>query len=120
MAQRREEWQEQKKLARLLDKWLDPACKGGPQPIRWPPNAFSGAIPKARGVKPGVPDVEILYHGKSIFIELKIEIWQMQPGAARRAREDFAGRRAVVGVPLGTRGDVGAVQVGREVPLDRL
>jgi hypothetical protein len=35
------------------------------------PNAVSGAIRKARGVKPGVPDVVVWYDGQSITIELK-------------------------------------------------
>jgi len=34
-------------------------------------SALSGAIPKQRGVKPGVPDVPVWYCGKSITIELK-------------------------------------------------
>jgi hypothetical protein len=59
----REEWQQQKKLARLLDKWLDPACARWTATDPTAPNAISGAIRRARGVKPGVPDVEVLYRG---------------------------------------------------------
>ena len=40
----------------------------------------------------------------------------VQSIAARGAQGDVAGGRTVVGLPLGARGDVGAPQVGREVP----
>jgi hypothetical protein len=68
---RREEWQEQKKLARLLDKWLDRdrAWWTATDPVA--ASALSGAIRKQRGVKPGVPDVLVWYDGKSITIEMK-------------------------------------------------
>jgi hypothetical protein len=49
---RREEWQEQKKLARLLDKWLDPACPFWTATDPVASSALSGAIRKQRGVKP--------------------------------------------------------------------
>jgi hypothetical protein len=68
---RREEWQEQKKLARLLDRWLDPACSFWTATDPVASSAFSGAIRKQRGVKPGVPDVLVWYRGKSIGLELK-------------------------------------------------
>jgi hypothetical protein len=78
MARRAEEWEEQKKLARLLDKWLpDDARWTATDPVA--PNAISGAIRRARGVKPGVPDVEVLYRGKSIFIELKSRSGRCSP-----------------------------------------
>jgi hypothetical protein len=83
---RREEWQEQKKLARLLDKWLDGtrAWWTANDPVA--PNAISGAIRKQRGVKPGVPDVEVLYRGKLIGIELKSRSGRCTP-AQRAERE---------------------------------
>jgi len=68
---RREEWQEQKKLARLLDKWLDPACTFWTATDPVASSVTSGAMRKKRGVKPGVPDVLVWYRGKSIAIELK-------------------------------------------------
>jgi hypothetical protein len=68
---RREEWREQVKLSRLLDKWLDPACTFWTATDPVAPSATSGAMRKKRGVKPGVPDVLIWYRGKSITIELK-------------------------------------------------
>lgn len=80
---RREEWQEQKKLARLLDTWLD-AWWTATDPVAG--SAFSGAIRKARGVKPGVPDELILYRGKLIAIELKSRSGRCTP-AQRAERE---------------------------------
>ena len=62
----RQEWQEQKQLARLLDRWLDPSPASGARS-----SALAGAIRKARGVKPRVPDVLIWYHGKTVAIEPK-------------------------------------------------
>jgi hypothetical protein len=83
---RREEWQEQKKLARLLDKWLDPACTFWTATDPVASSALSGAIRKQRGVQPGVPDVLVWYRGKSITIELKSRRGQCSP-SQRAARE---------------------------------
>jgi hypothetical protein len=83
---RREEWQEQKKLSRLLDKWLDPACTFWTATDPVAPSALSGAIRKQRGVKPGVPDVLVWYRGKSITIELKSRQGKCSP-SQRLARE---------------------------------
>jgi hypothetical protein len=44
-------------------------------------------------------------------------MWQVQSAAACGTRGSAAGGRAVVGLPHGARSDVGAAQVGREVPL---
>ncbi len=85
---RREEWQEQKKLARLLDKWLDPACTFWTATDPVAPSALSGAIRKQRGVKPGVPDQLILYRGKLIAIELKSRCGKCSP-PQRAVREDL-------------------------------
>ena len=68
---RREEWREQVKLARLLDKWLDPACSFWTATDPVAASVTSGAMRKKRGVKPGCPDVLVWYRGKSITIELK-------------------------------------------------
>jgi hypothetical protein len=85
---RREEWQEQKKLARLLDKWLDPACTFWTATDPVTASALSGAMRKQRGVKPGVPDQLILYRGKLIAIELKSRSGKCGP-PQRAAREDL-------------------------------
>jgi hypothetical protein len=79
---RREEWQEQKRLARLLDKWLD--AWTATDPVAG--SAFSGAVRRARGVKPGTPDDLILYRGKLIGIELKSRSGRCTP-AQRAERE---------------------------------
>jgi hypothetical protein len=68
---RREEWQEQVKLARLLDKWLEPSCTFWTATDPVAASVTSGAMRKKRGVKPGVPDVLVWYPGGSITIELK-------------------------------------------------
>ena len=85
---RREEWQEQKKLARLLDKWLDPDCTFWTATDPVASSALSGAIRKQRGVKPGVPDIVILYRGKLIAIELKSRCGKCSP-PQRAVREDL-------------------------------
>jgi hypothetical protein len=114
----REEWQEQKKLARLLDQWLDPACTFWIATHPVAASALSGAIRKQRGVKPGVPDVLVWYCGKSITIELKSRQGKCSP-SQRLAREALLRGRAVVAVSHGARGDVGAGQFGREIPRAR-
>src|SRR5215471_16130082 len=68
---RREEWQEQKKLATLLDKWLDPACSFWTATDPVAPSVMSGVMRRKRGVKPGVCDVLVWYRRRSIGIELK-------------------------------------------------
>jgi hypothetical protein len=70
MRRRRYEWREQVRLAKLLDKWLDP-CTFWTATDPVAPSVTSGAMRKKRGVKPGVPDVLIWYLGRSITIELK-------------------------------------------------
>jgi hypothetical protein len=83
---RREEWQQQKILARWLNKWLpDDAFWTATDPVA--ASALSGAIRKQRGVKPGVPDVLVWYRGKSITIELKSRQGRCSPSqlAAREA-----------------------------------
>src|SRR6516165_7244352 len=82
---RREEWQEQKRLARLLDTWL-PDCATWTATDPTAASALSGAIRKQRGVKPGVPDVLVWYCGKSITIELKSRQGKCSP-SQRLARE---------------------------------
>ena len=68
---RREEWQEQIKLAALLDTWLDPACTFWTATDPVAPSVTSGFLRKRRGVKPGVPDVLVIFRKKPIFVELK-------------------------------------------------
>src|SRR5262245_18945977 len=116
---RREEWQEQKKLARLLDKWLDPACTFWTATDPVASSAFSGAIRKQRGVKPDTPEHLILHRGKLVTIEMKSR--QGRCRASQREARLAIPRRGgrLVGLPLGAGGDVGAAQVGRDVPHDR-
>jgi hypothetical protein len=52
------------------------------------PSASSGAIRKQRGVKPGVPDILVLYRGKLTTIELKSRHGKCSP-PQRAVREDL-------------------------------
>jgi hypothetical protein len=74
------------KLARLLDKWLDPACTFWTATDPVAASETSGAMRKKRGVKPGVPDVLVWYPGGSITIELKSRRGQCSP-SQRAVRE---------------------------------
>jgi len=72
---RRDEWQEQKKLARLLDEWLDSARTFWTATDPVAPSALSGAIRKQRGVKPGVPDTLVwCRYTTPIAIEMKSRV----------------------------------------------
>jgi hypothetical protein len=66
-----EEWSEQSKLCRLLDRRLDPACSDWTATDGVAASANSGRSRKLRGIKPGVPDVLVWYRGRTITIELK-------------------------------------------------
>jgi hypothetical protein len=68
---RRAEWQEQKRLAALLDRWLDPAGTFATSTDPVAASALAGAIRKQRGVKPGVPDTFVLCRGRLVGIEMK-------------------------------------------------
>jgi hypothetical protein len=107
---RREEWQEQKKLARLLDKWMDPACTFWTATDPVAPSALSGAIRKQRGVKLGVPDVLVWYRGQSITIELKSQRGRCSPSQPA-VREALLRAGAQRWVARSAGGDVGAGQI---------
>jgi hypothetical protein len=67
---RREEWQQQMKLAALLDKWLpDDAFWTAFDPVAGSPT--SGLMRKRRGIRPGLPDTWVLHRGRSVTIEMK-------------------------------------------------
>jgi hypothetical protein len=81
---RREEWQEQNSPANSTNGWTLPARTGLPTD-HVASSPLSGAIRKQRGVKPGVPDILVLYRGKLIAIELKSRHGQCsQPQRAAR------------------------------------
>jgi hypothetical protein len=66
----RAEWEQQVRLAALLDTWLSSDAfwtatdSAGTSPT-------TGAMRRLRGCKPGTPDLLVLYCGKLIAIELK-------------------------------------------------
>jgi hypothetical protein len=68
---RRQEWTEQTKLAEMLDKYLDPADTFWTSLENKPISRLSGIFQKKRGVRSGLPDVQVIWRGKPIFIELK-------------------------------------------------
>ena len=68
---RREEWQEQVKLASFLDKWLDDTCTFATATDPVASSAKSGAMRKKRGMKAGLPDTWVVYRGELITLELK-------------------------------------------------
>jgi hypothetical protein len=68
---RRQEWAEQTKLAEMLDKYLDPADTFWTSLENKPISRLSGIFQKKRGVRSGLPDVQVIWRGKPIFIELK-------------------------------------------------
>jgi hypothetical protein len=82
----RQEWQEQKLLARLLDIWLDPACTFWTATDPVASSAVSGWVRKQRGVKPGTPDHLILHRGKLVTIEMKSQ--QGRCSASQRAARE--------------------------------
>jgi hypothetical protein len=82
----RTEWDEQVKLAALLDRWLDPDCSCWTATDPVAGTATTGAMRKKRGVKPGVPDTLVWYCGKTIAIEMKSASGKCSP-AQREFRE---------------------------------
>jgi hypothetical protein len=68
---RRQEWTEQTRLAEMLDEYLDPADTFWTSLENKPLSRLSGIFQKRRGVRSGLPDVQVIWRGKSIFVELK-------------------------------------------------
>jgi hypothetical protein len=68
---RRQEWTEQTKLAEMLDRYLDPADTFWTSLENKPISRLSGIFQKKRGVRSGLPDVQVIWRGKPIFVELK-------------------------------------------------
>jgi hypothetical protein len=67
----RQEWTEQTRLAEMLDEYLDPADTFWTSLENKPLSRLSGIFQKRRGVRSGLPDVQVIWRGKSIFVELK-------------------------------------------------
>jgi len=68
---RRQEWTEQTKLAEMLGEYLDPADTFWTSLENKPISRISGIFQKRRGVRSGLPDVQVVWRGKPIFVELK-------------------------------------------------
>ena len=71
----REEWNEQTKLAALLREHLDPARTYWTALENKPLSPMSGVFQRRRGVKAGIPDVEVIFRQPAgsviVFVELK-------------------------------------------------
>jgi hypothetical protein len=65
------EWIEQIELAKLLDKWTDPATTFWTATDPVCASALAGWMRKRRGVKPGTPDTLIWHCGNTVAIEMK-------------------------------------------------
>jgi len=62
---------EQVRLARLLDRWIDPATTFWTATDPMTTSPLAGFMRKKRGVKAGVPDTLIWHRRRSVAIELK-------------------------------------------------
>jgi hypothetical protein len=72
MARRRSEWLAQIELSRLLNKWLDDSCSFATAVDAVARSAIAGKMRQLRGVRSGLPDNWVLYHGKLVTIEMKV------------------------------------------------
>jgi hypothetical protein len=83
-ASQRQEWAEQTRLAEMLDEYLDPADTFWTSLENKPLSRLSGIFQKQRGVRSGLPDVEVIWRGKPIFVELK-----SRAGVASKAQKQI-------------------------------
>jgi hypothetical protein len=67
----RQEWTEQTRLAEMLNEYLDSVDTFWTLLENKPLSRLSGIFQKKRGVRSGLPDVQVIWRGKPIFIELK-------------------------------------------------
>jgi hypothetical protein len=68
---RKEEFIEQRRLAGLLARHLDPTCTFWTSLENKPISRISGFLQVKRGVRSGIPDVLVIFRQRPIFIELK-------------------------------------------------
>jgi hypothetical protein len=88
---RREEWEQQVKLAALLDQWLDPTCTFATATDPVASSATAGAMRKKRGVKAGVPDTLVLHRRKRTactLIAIEMKSRQGKVTASQRATRE--------------------------------
>jgi hypothetical protein len=82
---RREEWTLQSEFAALLTENLDPSCTWFTSLENRPLSRISGMLQGKRGVKSGVPDVQVSYRRKRSPGDCGVSFWRtvpMQTGAA--------------------------------------
>jgi hypothetical protein len=85
---RREEWLQQVKLARMLDRWADGATTWWSAIDTVPRSATNGAMRKLRGCKSGTPDTFVLHLGALVAIEMKSRVGKVSP-VQRLVREEL-------------------------------
>lgn len=81
------EWAEQADLAERLAELLDPACVFWTAVDNQPWSKVAGILRKKRGVRPGIPDILVLYRGKLIGLELKSRIGRVSEAQLAVRRE---------------------------------
>jgi hypothetical protein len=100
-----EEWEQQVRLAQLLNRWADSSCTFWTAVDTVARSATAGAMRRLRGVRPGTPDTLVLYRGKLVALELKSRRGQCSR-SQRLAREALSRAGASGGCAAGQRGDV--------------
>jgi hypothetical protein len=80
------------KLTALLEAYCDPATTWWTAHDVVASSATSGAMRRRRGVRAGLPDTQIIYRGKPIFIELK-----SRAGVASRSQKQTRTELLVAG-----------------------
>jgi hypothetical protein len=88
---RRLEWAEQTKLAGLLGKRLDPSCTWSTAVENRPHSILMALFQRKRGVKSGLPDVQVIFRQRSIFIEMS------RAGRASKAQRQVRAEQAAAG-----------------------
>lgn len=121
---RRDEWTLQSEFAELLTEYLDPRCAWFTSLENKPLSRISGMLQRKRGVKSGLPDVQVLYRRKPfprcpthvVFVELKA------PGGVasqsqKRTRLEMLPTGAKWWMARTARRDDGAASLRRTIPV---
>jgi hypothetical protein len=83
---RREEWNEQTKLAALLAEYLDPTCTFWTALENKPRSPMSGVFQRRRGVRSGLPDVVVIQQQPERLLVVFCEV-KSRAGSASKAQK---------------------------------
>jgi len=83
----REEWRTQTRLAEMLGRLLDPRVFWSSLENR-PRSRLSGLLARRRGTRAGLPDIMVIFRGRSNFVELKSPSGRPSP-TQRRIRAEL-------------------------------